>query len=86
MVIASANAAIAADNLSEKIMKHNPGMTGEGATVTPTAKPTDSSTSEKQMKDAPGVQSQTGSTADPTAKPANISITEKQSKDATKAN
>lgn len=82
ILIASATCAVAADDLSTKIMKDNPGTTQPGTTDMPNAKPDDSSVSQKQMKDAPGVQSKTGATADPTAKPTDSSISEKEMKDA----
>lgn len=80
LIAAASGHALAADSLSEKIMKDNPGVTGPGKTANPTGIPADSSISQKAMRDAPGV-SGSGSTANPTAKPTDSSLAEKQMKD-----
>ena len=83
ILAASTSLAMAADDktLSGKAMEDHPGTTG-GSTANPTAKPNDSSISTKEMKDAPGVQNQTGTTANPTATPDESSVARKQMKDA----
>jgi hypothetical protein len=68
-------------SLPAKVMKDSPGVTGDGTTDTPTAKPESGSLSDKAMKDAPGV-SGAGTTATPTAKPESGSLSDKAMKDA----
>lgn len=68
-------------SVQDKKQTDPPANTG-GATANPTAKPADSSISEKQKTDA-GAASPGGTTATPTAKPADSSVTEKQKKDQT---
>ncbi len=80
MIAASTTFAFAEGDLTGKVMKDNPGVTGGGTTANPTAKPETGGLAEKAMKDAPGV-SGAGSTANPTAKPDDKSITGKAMKD-----
>lgn len=80
MLAASATFAFAEGDLSDKVMKDNPGVTGGGTTANPTAKPETGGLAEKAMKDAPGV-SGGGTTANPTAKPDDKSLTGKAMKD-----
>lgn len=80
LLAASATLAIAGEDLSDKVMKDNPGVTGGGSTANPTAKPETGGLAEKAMKDAPGV-SGSGSTTTPTAKPDDKSLTGKAMKD-----
>ena len=82
-LIASTSIAFADDSLPAKAMKDAPGVTGDGKTADPTAKPSSGSLSEKAMQDQPGVNSdKTGTTATPTAKPADGSLSDKAMKDA----
>lgn len=77
MVLAlSSSFALADDSgITTKAMKDHPGVSGSGATATPTAKPNSGSLSEKQMQEQPGVNGdRTGSTAMPNAKPADGSL------------
>jgi hypothetical protein len=75
MLALSASIAFAADDLSTKEMKDNPGVSSGGSTATPTAKPNSGSLSERQMQHQPGVNSdKTGSTAMPNVKPADSSL------------
>ena len=69
-----------AEDLQDKVMKDTPGVTSNGTTATPTAKPDSGSLSEKAMTDAPGVTGG-GTTANPTAKPDSGSLSEKAMKD-----
>jgi hypothetical protein len=71
----------ASGSLSDKAMKDAPGVTGDGTTADPTAKPNSGSLSEKAMKDAPGVTGP-GTTDKPTAKPESGSLSDKAMKDA----
>jgi hypothetical protein len=80
ILAASASFAMAADDITDKVMKDNPGVTGDGTTANPTAKPDSGSLSEKAMKDNPGVTGG-GTTADPTSNPDNKSLTGKAMKD-----
>jgi hypothetical protein len=80
LVAASATLATAAEDLSDKVMKDNPGVTGSGTTANPTGKPETGGLAEKAMKDAPGVSGD-GSTASPTSKPDDKSLTGKAMKD-----
>lgn len=75
MLALSASFAFAADDLSTKEMKDNPGVSGGGGTANPTAKPNSGSLSEHQMQHQPGVNSDTtGRTEMPNAKPADSSL------------
>ena len=69
-----------AEDISDKEMKDNPGVTGPGPTADPTAKPSTSGLAEKAMKDAPGVTG-AGTTATPTAKPETGGLAEKAMQD-----
>ncbi|OYX98726.1 MAG: hypothetical protein B7Y80_14665 [Hyphomicrobium sp. 32-62-53] len=66
--------------LSEKVMKDNPGVSGQGGTTQPTVKPETGGLAEKAMKDAPGVTGG-GTTANPTAKPETGGLAEKAMQD-----
>ncbi len=79
-LIASTSFVQADDSLSAKAMKDAPGVTSDGTTANPTAKPETGGIAEKAMKDAPGVNA-AGSTANPTAKPDSGSLSEKAMKD-----
>lgn len=79
-LLAAGSTATLADDLSTKAMKDAPGVTGNGATTNPVAKPDSGSLSEKAMKDAPGVTGG-GTTAAPTAKPDSGSLSEKAMQD-----
>jgi hypothetical protein len=70
----------AADDLAEKEMKDNPGVSAPGPTADPTAKPSTSGLAEKAMKDSPGVTGG-GTTATPTAKPETGGLAEKAMQD-----
>jgi hypothetical protein len=79
----SASVAFAAEdsNLTTKAMHDHPGTMG-GSTSNATAKPNSGSLSEKQMKDQPGVNSDTsGMTANPNAKPSDGSLEGKEMED-----
>jgi len=79
MLALSASFAFAADDLSTKEMKDNPGVSGGGGTANPTAKPNSGSLSEQQMQHQPGVNSdRTGTTAMPNAKPEDSSLSRKE--------
>lgn len=80
LVLMSPAVAFAGGDLSEKVMKDTPGVTGGGSTSTPTAKPETGGLAEKAMKDAPGVTGD-GTTANPTAKPDNKSLSGKAMED-----
>lgn len=67
-------------DISEKVMKDNPGVSGQGETAKPTAKPETGGLAEKAMKDAPGVAGG-GTTANPTAKPETGGLAEKAMQD-----
>lgn len=79
LLLATAGSPSFADDLSEKAMKDNPGVTGGGTTANPTQKPDSGSLSEKAMK-AP-VVSGAGTTATPTIKPDSGSLSEKAMQD-----
>lgn len=75
MLVLSASVVFAADDVSTKVMKDNPGVSGGGSTAMPTAKPNSGSLSEGQMQHQPGVNSdKTGTTAMPNVKPADGSL------------
>ena len=77
----SAPVAFADNDLSTKAMHDHPGTMG-GHTSNATAKPNSGSLSEKQMKDQPGVNSDTsGMTANPNAKPSDGSLEGKEMED-----
>jgi hypothetical protein len=80
IVLVSPTLAFAGGDLSEKVMKDTPGVTGGGTTTAPTAKPETGGLAEKAMKDTPGVSGD-GNTANPTAKPDNKSLTGKAMED-----
>lgn len=77
----SSMSVMADDSLPAKAAQDTPGVTGDGTTTTPTAKPADGSLPSKAAKDAPGVTGD-GKTADPTAKPSDGSLADKAKKDA----
>jgi hypothetical protein len=79
MLVLSASVVFAADDLSTKEMKDNPGVSGGGSTSSPTAKPNSGSLSEGQMQHQPGVNSdKTGKTDMPNAKPADSSLSREE--------
>jgi hypothetical protein len=55
ILAASASFAMAADDITDKVMKDNPGVTGDGTTANPTSNPDNKSLTGKAMKDHPGV-------------------------------
>lgn len=67
-------------DIADKVMKDNPGVTGQGSTLKPTAKPETGGLAEKAMKDTPGVTGG-GTTANPTAKPETGGLAEKAMQD-----
>ena len=81
LLASSSFAVFADDSLPAKAMQDSPGVTGDGTTADPTAKPDSGSLSDKAMKDSPGVTSD-GKTANPTAKPRDGSLSDKAMKDA----
>ncbi|MBY0227138.1 MAG: hypothetical protein K2Q28_15150 [Hyphomicrobium sp.] len=76
----STTLAFAGGDLTEKVMKDSPGVTGAGSTSNPTAKPETGGLAEKAMQDSPGVTGG-GTTANPTSKPDDKSLTGKAMKD-----
>lgn len=81
MIAGTASMALAGGgDISEKVMKDSPGVSGQGSTAKPTAKPETGGLAEKAMKDAPGVTGG-GTTANPTAKPETGGLAEKAMQD-----
>lgn len=79
MLVLSASVVFAGDDISTKVMKDNPGVSGSGSTAMPTAKPNSGSLSEAQMQHQPGVNSdKTGTTASPNVKPADGSLSREE--------
>ena len=69
-----------ARDLSTKVMQDNPGVSGAGTTVNPTAKPETGGIAEQAMRISPGVNGP-GTTANPTAEPAARGLAEEAMQD-----
>ncbi len=80
LVLAASHSFASARDLSTKVMQDNPGVTGSGATINPTAKPETGGLAEQAMRIAPGVNA-AGTTSNPTAKPAAQGLAEKAMQD-----
>lgn len=80
LILAATHSFASARDLSTKVMQDNPGVTGAGSTVNPTAKPATGGLAEQAMRISPGVNGQ-GTTANPTAKPATKGLAEKAMQD-----
>lgn len=80
LILAATHSFASARDLSTKVMQDNPGVTGAGSTVNPTAKPETGGLAEQAMRISPGVNGQ-GTTASPTAKPAAKGLAEKAMQD-----
>jgi hypothetical protein len=80
LILAATHSFASARDLSTKVMQDNPGVTGAGSTVNPTAKPETGGLAEQAMRISPGVNGQ-GTTANPTAKPAAKGLAEKAMQD-----
>ena len=80
LILAATHSFASARDLSTKVMQDNPGVTGAGSTVNPTAKPETGGLAEQAMRISPGVNGQ-GTTANPTAKPASKGLAEKAMQD-----
>lgn len=80
LILAASHSFASARDLSTKVMQDNPGVSGVGATVNPTAKPETGGLAEQAMRLSPGVNG-SGTTANPTAKPAAKGLAEKAMQD-----
>jgi hypothetical protein len=80
LILAASHSFASARDLSTKVMQDNPGVSGAGATVNPTAKPETGGLAEQAMRLSPGVNG-SGTTANPTAKPAAKGLAEKAMQD-----
>ncbi len=80
ILLAASHSFASARDLSTKVMQDNPGVTGAGSTVSPTAKPETGGLAEQAMKISPGVNG-AGTTANPTAKPGAKGLAEKAMQD-----
>lgn len=80
LVLAASHSVASARDLSTKVMQDNPGVTGSGVTVNPTAKPETGGLAEQAMRISPGVNG-AGMTTNPTAKPAAQGLAEKAMQD-----
>ena len=76
ILLAASHSFASARDLATKVMQDNPGVTGAGSTVNPTAKPETGGLAEQAMKISPGVNG-AGTTANPTAKPGAKGLAEK---------
>jgi hypothetical protein len=75
IVLVATSFGASAEDLTTKVMKDNPGVTGAGITANPTTKPVSGGLAEKAMRDLPGV-SANGRTVNPTAKIASGSLSD----------
>ena len=80
LILAATHSFASARDLSTKVMQDNPGVTGAGITVNPTAKPETGGLAEHTMSISPGVNG-SGTTANATAKPAAKGLAEKAMQD-----
>jgi hypothetical protein len=80
LILAASHSFASARDLSTKVMQDNPGVTGAGSTVNPTAKPDTGGLAEYAMRSSPGVTG-SGTTANPTAKPDAHGLAEKAMQD-----
>jgi hypothetical protein len=80
LILSASHTFASARDLSTKVMQDNPGVSGAGTTVYPTAKPETGGLAEQAMRISPGVYG-LGTTANPTAKPAARGLAEKAMQD-----